>query len=59
MLNSQNINPREINVIDRLAIVGETGIRALSYKPEYSLLENKNYQEDYAMVIQVIINFLI
>ena len=47
MLNSQNINPREINVIDRLAIVGETGMGALSYKPEYSLLENKDYQEDY------------
>ena len=47
MLNSQNINPREINVIDRLAIVGETGMGALSYKPEYSLLGNKDYQEDY------------
>lgn len=26
MLNSQNINPREISQIDRLAIVGETGM---------------------------------
>ena len=47
MLNSQNINPREINVIDRPAIVGETGMGALSYKPEYNLLKNNNYQEDY------------
>ena len=44
MLNSQNINPREINPISRLAIVGETGMGALSYRPEYNLLENKDYQ---------------
>ena len=47
MLNSQNINPREISQIDRLAIVGETGMGALSYRPEYNLLEDKDYQEDY------------
>ena len=47
MLNSQNINPREINTIDRLAIVGETGMGALSYKPEFNLLEDNDYQEDY------------
>lgn len=47
MLNSQNINPREINAIGRLAIVGETGMGALSYRPEYNILENKDYQEDY------------
>ena len=47
MLSSQNINPREIIQIDRLAIVGETGMGALSYKPEYNLLEDKDYQEDY------------
>ena len=47
MLNSQNINPREINPISRLAIVGETGMGALSYKPEYNLLEDKDYHEDY------------
>ena len=47
MLNSQNINPREINTIDRLAIVGETGMGALSYKPEFILLEDNDYQEDY------------
>ena len=47
MLNSQNINPREIIQIDRLAIVGETGMGALSYKPEYNLLEDKDYQENY------------
>ena len=47
MLNSQNINPREIIQIDRLAIVGETGMGALSYKPEYNLLEDKDYKEDY------------
>ena len=47
MLNSQNINLRKISQIDRLAIVGETGMGALSYKPEYNLLEDKDYQEDY------------
>ena len=47
MLNSQNINPRQISQIDRLAIVGETGMGALSYKPEYNLLKDKDYQEDY------------
>ena len=47
MLNSQNINPRQISQIDRLAIVGETGMGALSYKPEYNLLEEKDCQEDY------------
>ena len=47
MLNSQNINPREINPISRLAIVGETGMGALSYNPVYNLLEDKDYQEDY------------
>lgn len=47
MLNSQNINPRQISQIDRLAIVGETGMGALSYKPEYNLLEDKDCQEDY------------
>lgn len=47
ILNSQNINPREISQIDRLAIVGETGMGALSYKPEYNLLEDKDYKEDY------------
>ncbi len=38
MLNSKKINPREINMLDRLAIVGEQGMGALSYKPEYNLL---------------------
>ena len=47
ILKSQNINPREINPINRLAIVGETGMGALSYKPKYNLLEDKEYQEDY------------
>ena len=47
MLKSQNINPREINPINRLTIVGETGMGALSYKPKYNLLEDKEYQEDY------------
>ena len=51
MLNSQNINPREISQIDRLAIVGETGMGALSYKPEYNLLEDKDYQEDYNLAL--------
>ena len=42
MLNSQNINPRKINPLSRLAIVGETGMGTLSYKPEYNLLDKKS-----------------
>lgn len=59
ILNSQNINSRQISQIDRLAIVGETGMGALSYKPEYNLLEDKDYQEDYdslALSCQKILN---
>ena len=47
ILNSQSINLREINPISRLAIVGENGMGGLSYKQEYNLLEDKDYQEDY------------
>ena len=46
ILNSQSINLREINPISRLAIVGENGMGGLSYKQEYNLLEDKDYQED-------------
>lgn len=44
MLNSQNISPREVSSLNRLAIVGESGMGALSYKPEhkFALIENEN-----------------
>lgn len=44
MLNSQNISPRKISSLNRLAIVGESGMGALSYKPEHKFpsIENEN-----------------
>lgn len=38
MLLSKNIDPRTINSLNRLAIVGNTGMGALSYKPVHSLV---------------------
>jgi len=34
MLKKHNINPEELSVLDRLAIVGNNGMGALSYEPE-------------------------
>ncbi|MCB8566753.1 type II toxin-antitoxin system HipA family toxin [Fusobacterium ulcerans] len=44
MLNSQNISPRKVSSLNRLAIVGESGMGALSYKPEHKFpsIENEN-----------------
>ena len=38
MLNSRNINPREVTTLNRLAIVGNSGMGALSYRPEYNFV---------------------
>lgn len=35
MLLKHNINPRELNSLDRLAIVGSSGMGALVYEPDY------------------------
>lgn len=38
MLNSQNISSREVSNLNRLAIVGESGMGALTYRPEHRFL---------------------
>lgn len=40
MLSSKKIDPTKISSLNRLAIVGDSGMGALSYKPEYILVEN-------------------
>ncbi len=46
MLSSQGINPREINPLNRLAIVGESGMGALTYRPEHNF-QIKEDEKDY------------
>ena len=41
-MKRNGINPMEIGNLDRLAIVGETGMGALSYKPVITLEEAEN-----------------
>lgn len=40
MLLSKKIDPRTVNSLNRLAIVGDTGMGALTYKPVHSLVPN-------------------
>ncbi len=40
MLLSKKIDPRTVNSLNRLAIVGNSGMGALSYKPVHSLVPN-------------------
>lgn len=42
LIKRNGINPMEIGNLDRLAIVGETGMGALSYKPVITLEEAEN-----------------
>lgn len=42
LMKRNGINPMEIGNLDRLAIVGETGMGALSYKPVITLEEAEN-----------------
>lgn len=42
MLKSKGINPSNINVLDRLAIIGTNGMGALEYVPEYELITRDN-----------------
>lgn len=46
MLLSKKIDPRTVNSLNRLAIVGNNGMGALSYKPIHSLVPNYTV-EDY------------
>lgn len=46
MLAGKGINPREINILNRLAIVGDSGMGALSYRPEHKFILQKD-EKDY------------
>ncbi len=46
MLYSQGLNPQEIGVLNRLAIVGKNGMGALSYRPEHNFVTSKE-ETDY------------
>lgn len=46
MLSSQGINPREINMLNRLAIVEESGMGALSYIPAHNFILEED-EKDY------------
>ena len=41
MLLKMRINPAEVSILDRLAILGKTGMGALEYVPEYELVDSK------------------
>ncbi|MDR3258065.1 MAG: type II toxin-antitoxin system HipA family toxin [Fusobacteriaceae bacterium] len=58
MLNSLNINPRKIGSLNRLSIVGESGMGALSYKPEHKfMISGKEIDYDkLAVACQEILN---
>ena len=46
MLASKGINSREINILNRLAIVGDSGMGALSYRPEHKFILQED-EKDY------------
>ncbi len=46
MLAGKGINPREINILNRLAIVGDSGMGALSYRPEHKFILQED-EKDY------------
>lgn len=41
MLVKMRINPAEVSILDRLAILGKTGMGALEYVPEYEVVDSK------------------
>lgn len=45
ILTKNGISPDHINVLDRLAIVGNSGMGALSYRPEISLGREKDFED--------------
>lgn len=58
MLNSKNTNLREVTSLNRLAIVGKSGMGALSYSPEYNfvLKEKETDYDKLAIACQEILN---
>lgn len=43
VLRKHGINPDMLNALDRLAIVGDSGMGALSYKPEYGIEAERSH----------------
>lgn len=43
LLKKNGIDPDKLNILDRLAIVGSSGMGAISYKPEYRIEVEKSY----------------
>lgn len=41
MLIKMRINPAEVSILDRFAILGKTGMGALEYVPEYEVVDSK------------------
>lgn len=58
MLNSKDINLREVTSLNRLAIIGKSGMGALSYSPEYNfvLKEKETDYDRLAIACQEILN---
>lgn len=57
MLRENKIDPLSLNTLQRLAIVGESGMGALSYKPVYEL-KVRNSLLDYDMLANACANIL-
>lgn len=57
MLRENKTDPLSLNLLQRLAIVGESGMGALSYKPVYEL-EARNSLLDYDMLAEACANIL-
>lgn len=45
-LSSKGINPHEVSLLDRLAVISDYGMGALEYKPEYEVIEFDNSSYD-------------
>lgn len=45
LLINKKINPREVNLLNRLAIVGDSGMGALTYRPEYDFKIKENEKD--------------
>lgn len=41
MLIKMRVNPAEVSILDRLAILGKTGMGVLEYVPEYKIVDSK------------------
>lgn len=45
-LSSKGINPHEVSLLERLAVISDYGMGALEYKPEYEVIEFDNSSYD-------------